>query len=266
MKPLVTDALWERLRPLLPPPPPRRSRFPGRKPLDERKILTGILFVLKTGIAWDDLPAELGWGCGKTCRQYLRAWHQAGVWRQLHAVLLAELNGAGRLDWERALIDASFAKAPEGGEDTGPNPTDRSKSGSKHHVMTDAQGVPLSATVTAANVPEVTQIFQVLTSMPPVGGKPGPKRQRPKRLQGDRGYHSEPARQLLRWLGITPVLAARYTGHGSGLGVFRWFVERTISWLHSFGRLRRRLDRETGLQEAFLQIACALICLNFLDP
>src|SRR6185312_8556152 len=85
----------------------------------------------------DDLPAELGCGCGKTCRHYLQLWHQAGVWRQRHAVLLAELNGADLIDWERALIDASFAKAPEGGEDTGPNPTDRGKSGSKHHVMTD---------------------------------------------------------------------------------------------------------------------------------
>src|SRR5881227_3515762 len=94
MKPLVTDALWGRLEPLLPPPPKRRFRFPGRKPLDHRKILTGILFVLKTGIAWDDLPAELGLGCGKTCRHYLKLWHAAGVWQRLHAVLLAELNGA----------------------------------------------------------------------------------------------------------------------------------------------------------------------------
>jgi transposase len=265
MKPLVPDALWERIQPLLPPPPPRRFRFPGRKPLDYRKILTGILFVLKTGIAWDDLPAELGCGCGKTCRRYLRLWHQAGVWRQLHALLLAELNEADQIDWERALIDASFAEAPEGGEDTGPNPTDRGKSGSKHHVMTDAQGVPLSATVTAANVNEVTQALPVLFDLPPVGGKPGPKRQKPERLQGDRGYDSEPLRQLLRWLGITPVLAARYTEHGSGLGVHRWFVERTISWLHAFGRLRRRLDRLTEIQEAFLRFGCALICLRLLS-
>jgi transposase len=191
---------------------------------------------------------------------------QAGVWRELHALLLAELNGADQIDWGRALIDASFAKAPEGGQDTGPNPTDRGKSGSKHHVMTDAQGVPLAATVTAANVNEVTQVFQVLTDMPPVGGKPGPKRQKPERLQGDRGYDSEPVRQVLRWLGITPVLAARNTEHGSGLGVVRWFVERTISWLHSFGRLRPRLDRLTEIQEAFLRLACALICLRLLDP
>src|SRR5215213_7863444 len=78
-KPLVSDALWERLEPLRPPPPERRFRSPGRKPLDYRKVLTGILFVLKTGIAWDDLLAELGCGCGKTCRHYLRLRHQAGV-------------------------------------------------------------------------------------------------------------------------------------------------------------------------------------------
>jgi len=264
MKPLVTDALWERIQPLLPAPPPRRFRFPGRKALDYRKILTGILFVLKTGIAWDDLPAELGCGCGKTCHRYLRRWHQAGVWLQLHALLLAELNGADAIDWERALIDASFAKAPEGGEDTGPNPTDRGKSGSKHHVLTDAQGIPLNATVTAANVNEVTQVLQVLTGMPPVGGKPGPKRQKPERLQGDEGYHSGPVRWLLRWLGITPVLAERGREHGSGLGVLRWFVERTISWLHAFGRLRRRLDRLTEIQEAFLRLGCAVICMRFL--
>ena len=127
-------------------------------------------------------------------------------------------------------------------------------------------GIPLSATVTAANVNEVTQVFAVLDDMPPVGGKPGPKRQKPERLQGDRGYDSEPVRQELRRRGITPILAARNTEHGSGLGVFRWFVERTISWLHSFGRLRRRLDRLTELQEAFLHLACALICLRFLGP
>src|SRR6058998_2298102 len=200
MKPLVSDELWARIEPLLPPPPRRRFRFPGRKPLDYRQALTGILFVLKTGIAWDDLPAELGCGCGKTCRHYLQLWHQAGAWLKLHALLLAELNGADQIDWRRGLIDASFAKAPEGGEDTGPNPTDRSKSGSKHHVLTDAQGIPLNATVTAANVNEVTQVLQVLTGMPPVGGKPGPKRQKPERLQGDEAYHSGPVRWLLRWL------------------------------------------------------------------
>src|SRR5881227_1073582 len=122
MKPLVSDELWEHVQPLLPAPPPRRFRFPGRKPLDYRQILTGILFVLKTGIAWDDLPADLGCGCGKTCRHSLRAWHQAGVWEKLHAIVLAELNGADQIDWGRALIDASFVKAPEGAKIPAPIP------------------------------------------------------------------------------------------------------------------------------------------------
>jgi transposase len=264
MNVLVSDELWTRIEPLLPPVPQRRFRFPGRKHLDQRCILTGILFVLKTGIAWDDLPAELGWGCGKTCRDALRRWHEAGVWQQLHARLLTELNAADLIDWSRALIDGTFAKAPEGGDDTGPNPTDRSKSGSKHHVITDAGGIPLAATLTAANVPDVVPTMDVLTSMPPVGGKPGPKREKPERLQGDRGYDSEPLRKLLRWLGIVPELAKRNTEHGSGLGKTRWPIERTNAFLHSFGRLRRRLDRLPELQHAFLALACSIICMRFL--
>ena len=198
MKPLVPDALWERLEPLLPPPPQRRFRFPGRKPLDYRQVLTGILFVLKTGIAWGDLPAELGCGCGKTCRDYLKRWHESGVWTRLHGVLLAELNGADQIDWQRALIDASFAKAPEGGEDTGPNPTDRGKSGSKHHVLTDAQGIPLAAVLTKANRHDVTQLFPLLEKVPRVRGQRGAPRSRPKRVQGDRAYDSEPHRRRLK--------------------------------------------------------------------
>src|SRR5262245_1925253 len=266
MKPLVTDELWQHVQPLLPPPPPRRFRFPGRKPLDYRQILTGILFVLKTGIAWDDLPAELGCGCGKTGRHYLRLWYQAGVWRRLHAVLLAELNGADQIGWERALIDASFVKAPEGGEDTGPDPTDRSKSGSKHHVLTDAQGIPLAATVTAANVNEVTQLLPVVDAVPPVAGKPGHPRRRPESLYGDRAYASEPKREELRERKIAAFIPDQRAPHGSGVGVVRWVVERTVSRLPQFRRLRRRLDRLTELQDAFLNLGCALICLRFLGP
>ena len=98
-KPLLTDALWKRIEPLLPPHKPRRRRFPGRKPIDDRKALTGILFVLKTGINWEDLPQEMGCGCGMTCWRRLRDWHQAGVWQRLHETLLAELHEADRIDW-----------------------------------------------------------------------------------------------------------------------------------------------------------------------
>jgi transposase len=264
MKPLVTDALWERLQPLLPPHPPRRFRFPGRKPLDDRMILTVFSSYSKPESPGTSCPPNSAVAAAKRVGIICDSGTKR-VWLKLHALLLAELNGANQIDWERALIDASFAKAPEGGEKTGPNPTDRSKSRSKHHVLTDAQGIPLNVTLTAANVNEVTEVLHVLTTMPPVGGKPGPDRQRPERLQGDRGYDSEPLRDILRWLRITPVIAARNTEHGSGLGVTRWFVERTNSWLHAFGRLRRRLDRLADVQEAFLRLASAVICLRFLS-
>jgi transposase len=263
-KPLVTDELWERIRPLLPPPKPRRFRFPGRKPIDDRKCLTGILFVLKTGINWEDLPCEMGCGSGMTCWRRLRDWTGAGVWQRLHEVLLAELEGADQIDWNRAVIDSSFVRARGGGEQTGPSPVDRRKKGSKHTVVTDAHGVPLAATTTAANVPDVVPMIPLVDAIPPVRGKPGRPRRRPRSLYGDRGFDSDEHRRQLRRRGIRPFIARRWTEHGSGLGTIRWVVERTLSWLHGFGRLRVRKDRAAPIHQAFLTLGCALICLRLL--
>jgi transposase len=110
----VPDGLWERIEPLL-PPRPRRYRYPGRKPLDDRKALCGILFVLHTGIPWELLPRQLGFGSGMTCWRRLRDRHAAGVWQALHELLLTELPGAERLDWSRAVIDSSHVRARKGG-------------------------------------------------------------------------------------------------------------------------------------------------------
>src|SRR5947207_6511404 len=133
-QPLVSEALWDCLEPLLPPLKPRRFRYPGRKPLDRRKVITGIIFVLKTGIPWEALPAELGYGCGMTCLNYLKELQAAGVWDNLHDLLLDELQGANKIDWSRAAADSTPARALGGGENSGKNPTDRSKLGTKHHI------------------------------------------------------------------------------------------------------------------------------------
>ena len=181
-KPLLTDALWKRIGPLLPPHKPRRRRFPGRKPIGDRKALTGILFVLKTGINWEDLPQEMGCGCGMTCLRRLRDWNQAGVWQRLHETLLAELHEADRIDWARALIDSSFVRARGRGGRTGPSPVDRRKRGSKHQIITAAGGIPLVADTTAANVPDVNPMIPLVDAIPPVRGKPGRRRRRPARM------------------------------------------------------------------------------------
>jgi transposase len=108
--PTVSDKLWELIHPLL-PVKPRRHRSPGRKRLDDRACLNGILFVLKTGIPWQDLPQQLGYGSGMTCWRRLRDWNDAGVWEQLHQLLLARLRAAEQLDWSRTVVDSSHVRA-----------------------------------------------------------------------------------------------------------------------------------------------------------
>jgi transposase len=262
-KPLVSDALWERLKLLLPPHQPRRPRFPGRKPLDYRKILTGIDFVLKTGINWEDLPAELGWIYGKICTTYLQAWQKAGVWDNLHQVLLQELQDADEIDWSRGAVDSTKTRAFGGGDDTGPNPTNRSKLGTKHHVLTDAQGIPLAVHVTDANAADVTEMLPLADDIPDLCGGDGDKPTKPEELYGDRANDSEPHRQKLRKRGIEPKIAKRGTEHGSGLGVNRWVVERTNSWLHSFRKLRLRNDPDGATHNRLVALGSALICLWF---
>jgi transposase len=112
-KPLVSDELWELVEPLI-PRVERRYRFPGRKRIDDRKVLSGILFVLQTGIPWEYLPQEMGCGSGMTCWRRLKQWQEQGVWRQLHELLLAKLQEGDRIDWSRAVIDSSHVRAVGG--------------------------------------------------------------------------------------------------------------------------------------------------------
>ena len=111
-KALLTDELWDHIAPLLPPLAPQPKG--GRPPVPHRAALTGILFVLRTGLPWEYLPAEMGCGSGMTCWRRLHAWHQAGVWDALHRVLLERL-AAGQLDWSRASLDSTSVPAKKGG-------------------------------------------------------------------------------------------------------------------------------------------------------
>lgn len=261
-KRLVPDELWSVVEPLI--PKRRRSPKGGRPPVDDRQALTGILFVLKTGIPWEFLPQEMGCGCGMTCWRRLRDWQAAGVWDKLHRSLLNRLREADRIDWSRAAVDSSSVRAVGGGRKTGPNPTDRRRAGSKHHVITDGSGVPLKVILTGANRHDVTQLIPLVDGIPAIAGVPGHPRRRPDSIYADRAYDSEPHRNELRKRGIEPFLAKRNTDHGSGLGIYRWVVERTISWLHNFRKLRIRFDRRDDIHEGFLTLGESLICHRLL--
>ncbi|MGW6217682.1 transposase, partial [Streptomyces sp. NPDC055109] len=129
----MDDDLWALIEPLVPPWP---ERSPGPRPVADRLCLQGILCVHCNDIAWQLLPLELGFGSGQTCWRRLERWQQAGVFDQLHRILLAELNAAGQLGWSRACVDGSQCpREKKGGADTGPSPVDRLKTGSKHHPI-----------------------------------------------------------------------------------------------------------------------------------
>ncbi|ABB07590.1 transposase and inactivated derivatives-like protein [Burkholderia lata] len=110
-KRIIDDELWKPIEPLLPPAKPRRFKYPDRKPVPNRAALTGILFVLKTGIRWRDLPAETGCGSGVSCWRRLRDWQEAGVWDALHALLLTKLRAANQIDFSRVVVDSSSIRA-----------------------------------------------------------------------------------------------------------------------------------------------------------
>ena len=110
------------IQPVLLPPKPRRERYPGRKPLSDRLVLTGVLFVLKSGIPWEMLPQEMGCGSGMTCWRRLRDWQEAGVWQRLHELFLSKLRAADQIDWSRAVVDSGSVRAVGGGGERGPIP------------------------------------------------------------------------------------------------------------------------------------------------
>jgi transposase len=114
--------------------------------------------------------------------------------------------------------------------------------------------------VTAANVNDMMQLLHLVNAVPPIAGKPGAPRYRFDTLYADRGYDCDADREALRAVGIEPRIARRNTGHGSGLGKNRWVIERTLSWLHQFRRLRIRFERRLDIHEAFLTLGCIMIC------
>ena len=199
--------------------------------------------------------------------------------RQRHDLLAAAACVAGRRCVGQVADRAHPAAGPRGenrlvargrgfqqrargfwGTQTGPNPVDRAKPGTKHHVLTDAGGIPLATAVTPANHHDSRQLFPLLIDLP------DRLRAKIKSLYADRAYDCAAYRTRLRAEGIVPHLAKRGTAHGSGLGRKRWVVERTLSWLHQFRRLRVRYERHGYMHRAFLCLASALIAIRHLPP
>jgi transposase len=257
---LMPEEFLEVVKPLLAEDKPVGPRG-GRPRVLNEIALRVVWYVLTTGIRWHDVLPIMGCS-GRTAHRRLREWQVLGIWKALHAKLLELLNAAGKLALEIVVIDSTQVPAPSGGEATGPNPTDRGKTGSKHTLMVDGNGVPLALHTSGANSSDQVEIIPIVVEFPKVKGKPGRPKEQPEEAYADRGYDNDWARLLLQWLGIEPKIAKRRTENGSGLGTVRWVVERTNAWLKGLRRMRVRWDRLIEIQEAWNLLAMSVICFR----
>lgn len=143
----------------------------GPRPVPDLLCLQGILLVLHTGIGWEDLPQELGFGSGMTCWRRLQRWTEAGVFDQVHQILLAKLNATNRIDWSRATMGDSHIDAKRDAG-TGPSPVNRDKPGSKHHLICDGNGTPIYVLTNGANVPDIKRALDLPDCYPPIAAAP----------------------------------------------------------------------------------------------
>ena len=191
-KALISDELWSLIATHVPVHPP--SPKGGRPRIGDRATLTGILFVLRTGIPWEYLPRDC-----------------------------------------------------------------------KHHILVDQRGLPLVAQISGAQVHDSRLLVPIVEAIPAVKGLSGRARKRPGKLHADRAYASRAHRAWLRRRGIAARIARYGVESRERLGRWRWVVERTLGWLHRFRRLRIRYERRADIHQAFLLLACSLICWRYVD-
>jgi putative transposase len=267
----LSDALWERAQPLLPPHNPRAKG--GRPPRDDRQMLGAILYVLRTGIQWNALPRAIG--ASTTVYDRFRAWDRAGVFTRLWVAGLAEYDEVVGIDWQWLSVDGVMTKAPFGraataeAEGIGRNPTGRGKHGTKRSILSDGHGLPLAVVVAGANRTDMKLLAATLDAL--VIARPTPTPEQPQGVCLDKGYDYDSIRDQLDARGYTPHIRpiGEDTVYARSLDPTktprRWVVERLHSWLQRSRRLLVRWEKLKGTYTAFVHLACALLCFQQCD-
>lgn len=260
LDPRVVDAVWASIRAHLP------ARRPDTHPLgchrrriSDRDCFSGILVRLVTGCSWD-VAARLSVASETTLRDRRTEWLRAGVFDKVLEEAIAAYDRIIGLDLSEVAVDGSLHKAPCGGEGTGPNPTDRAKTGWKWSVATDRWGIPIGWTTDGANRNDSVLLAPTLQAVADRGLLTDIET-----LHLDRGYDSDITKTRCKDLGITDIICARKRAKGTAktrkpiaLGM-RWSVERTNSWLSNFGQLRRNTDRNITQRLGQIALAVTLI-------
>lgn len=253
----ASDEFFERVLAVLPeyPSNPRG----GRPRANLRDVVDGLMYCLRTGCQWKAIPAEI---CpGSTVHDYFQEWVQLGVFEELWALALEEYDDLQGLDWEWQSVDGAMTKAPLGGENTGRNPTDRGKSGTKRSLQTEAAGVPVGLVVAAANVHDKQLLEPTLQHREDLA--PGVPEDVEEHMCLDKGYDYPDIVELVEDI-------YQYTAHirargeessdlrrEAGKKARRWVVERTHSWLNRFRHILIRWEKKTDNYFALLEFACA---------
>jgi transposase len=260
LNPVVVDAVWQSFAAYLPKRGHTNHPLGCHRPrISDRDCFEAILFRLVTGCSWD-VAGRLGKGGETTLRRRRDEWVAAGAFQHLVEEAINAFDKVIGLDLSEVSVDGSLHKAPMGGEGTGPNPTDRGKTGWKWSIATDTNGVPIGWVTEGANRNDSNLLAPTLDDVKERGLLADVET-----LWLDRGYDSELTRTRLVERGITDAMIAKRRKRGSAAASkrqpmgLRWPVERTNSWLSNFGQMRRNTDRFTAHRLAQFALAVALI-------
>jgi len=260
LNPTVVDAVWQSFAAYLPKRGHTSHPLGCHRPrISDRDCFEAILFRLVTGCSWD-VAGRLGKGGETTLRRRRDEWVAVDAFQHLVEEAIKAFDKVIGLDLSEVSVDGSLHKAPMGGEGTGPNPTDRGKTGWKWSIATDANGVPIGWVSEGANRNDSILLAPTLDDVKERGLLADVET-----LWLDRGYDSELTRTRLNERGITDAMIAKKRKRGSTTGTkhqpmgLRWPVERTNSWLSNFGQLRRNTDRFSAHRLAQFALAVALI-------
>jgi transposase len=260
----ISDELWAMLQPLL----PRHinlHRFGGGRPrVSDRCCADAIFYVLRTGCQWQALDqTEL---CAhSTAHARFQEWEEAGVFLKLWQAGVEQFDELCGIDWDWLSMDGAITKAPLGGEKTGPNPTDRGKSGVKRSVLTEGHGIPIAVEIEGANRHDMKLTRSTLLGI--VVDRPEPTETEPQGICLDKGYDYDEVRDILHDFGFTAHIRprgeeAKAIKREAGFKARRWVVERVHSWMNRFRRLLIRWDKKPQNYLAFLHFACGLIAFR----
>lgn len=251
----LTDAQWAFIEPLL-PALPRRADRRGRPWRDSREVFNGILWILRTGAQWSEMPD--GYPPYQTCHRRFQQWRQSGVMDRLLEALAKDLERGGKIKLEECFIDGSFSAAKKGGAGVGE--TKRGK-GCKIMAITDSAGLPISLCTASASLHE-RKFVKALIEQPLTEGKP-------ERLIGDKAYDSDPLDHECMDLGVAMIAPHRanrknQTHDGRALRRYkrRWKVERLFAWLQNYRRLITRFEYHVENFLALLKLAAFMILAN----